>query len=276
MIFDRFHIFVLSVALFLPSAAFADSTDKGLPADAGDYYFNLDHSSLRRDIADVRHYYAQPRATELDLAEAESDFVYFGAGVAGGFAGLWAPTGASLGTGGAPAVPSDWSRDVQFGVGWRPDVSGSEVAGVRQTGRALVGSEIDRIGVRADVTALLFDESGSATTAWRVSGMLGSTSLSLVSGDAQISGAAESSGGLLWDVGVGWSSGAMSLSAGYQSVLHAVEGSASDMAVLSLGADYMILPGVSVFGEFNVIDDSASLEGERLGTVIIVGTGLNF
>ena len=274
--FGRFHFVVLSAALFLPSAVFADSSQDGLPIDSSNYYFNLDHSSLRRDIADVRHFYVQPAAIGPESVEPGSDFVFFGAGIAGGFTGLWAPSGADLQAGGGPAMPPDWPRDVQFGIDWRPDVTGSDVGGARQIGRALVGSEIDRIGVRADVTALLFDDNGSGTTAWRVSGMLGSTSLSLVSGDDPVGGTTESDGGLLWDVGVGWSSGAMSLSAGYQSVLHVVDGNASDMSVLSLGADYAILPGVSVFGEFNVIDDSAGLGDERLGTVVIVGTGLNF
>jgi len=272
----RLHIGVLLAALSAPSAVFADTREEGPPTNTGSYYFTIDHSNLRRDIADVRYYYAQPSVAGTESIEPGSDFVFFGSGITGGFAGLWVPSGAGLRSGSGPAVPSGWSRDVQFGIDWRPDVSGNSVSGARQIGRALVGSEIDRIGVRADVTALLFDESGLGTTAWRVSGMLGSTSLSLVSGDAQVGGTTESDGGLLWDVGVGWSSGAMSLSAGYQSVLHIVDGNAADMAVLSLGADYLVLPGLSVFGEFNVIDDSSGLGDERLGTVVIVGTGLNF
>ena len=48
------------------------------------------------------------------------------------------------------------------------------------------------------------------------------------------------------------------------------------MAVLSFGADYAILPGLSLYGELNVVDDPDSFGEERLGTVFILGTGLNF
>jgi hypothetical protein len=70
----------------------------------------------------------------------------------------------------------------------------------------------------------------------------------------------------------------MSLNAGYQSVysLNEAGESESAMAVLSLGADYSVLPGLSVYGELNVIDGPPDENEDGLGTVVIVGTGVSF
>ncbi len=272
MKFDRALIIAMAAAL-APSPAFADAPDQPA-ADVGEYYYAADEMRLRRDIVDIRYYYAQPSRLQLDAEGAASDFVYFGAGFGGASGTHWVPAAAPAAA--AADLPADRSQGVALWVDWRPDVSGDYYGtDFRQIGRSLTGSEIERVGVRADVTALLFDTTGGATTAWHVSGALGSTSLSLVSSDPAVAGALPNGGGLLWDIGVGWSSGAVTLNAGYQSATRFIE-SGGDVAVLSLGADYAILPGLSVFGELNVIDDQATAGTERLGTVIIVGTGLNF
>lgn len=272
---DIAKIVFVGMALLLPAAAQAGN-EAGQPVDTGDYYYGLDESNLRREIVDIRYYYARPVTLDPGGDETQTGYVYFGGGGAGGFTGLWIPAATDLRAGGSPGLPSEWTNDVQFGVDWRPEIPGATSAGARRIGRSLTGSEIERIGVRADVTALLFDNSGSETTAWRVSGALGSTSLSLVSSDPLQADAAGGDGGLLWDVGVGWTSGAVSLNAGYQSATGVVRGNDSDISVLSLGADYSVFPGLSVYGEFNVIDDQDALGDDRLGTVIILGTGLNF
>lgn len=273
MKFDTVKIVLAVTALLLPATAQAGS-DSNSPVDSGEYYYGFDESNLQREILDIRQYYAVPVALEAESDELQADYVYFGAG--GGFAGLWIPAASVLSGGGGPNLLPEWIGDVRFGVDWRPEVSGGESAGARRIGRSLTGQTIDHVGVRADVTAMLFDDNGAGTTAWRVTGALGSTSLSLVPNNPLPGDAAGSEGGLLWDIGVGWTSGSVSLSAGYQSATSPVKGSESDIAVLSLGADYMIIPGLSVYGEFNVIDDPAALGDNRLGTVIIVGTGLNF
>jgi len=255
----------------LPLTARAeDPSDE--PTESGGYYFGSDDARLRRDITDIRYYYAHTDHFDAALDDAGEKFVYFGAGYAAepGEYGVFVPS-AFQGPGGG-GIPAD-RPEVVFGLDWRPDVTATYYgADTRQIGRALTGSEIERIGLRADVTALLLDHSGAGTTAWRVTGALGSTSLSLASAGV---GAPETGGGLLWDVGVGWSSGAVSLSAGYQSASRLVE-NGGDVAVLSLGADYTILPGLSVYGELNLIDDPVLVGPERLGTVFILGTGLNF
>lgn len=262
-------------ALLAPSAALADSPEPQ-PFEAGAYYFGPDEIRLRRDIVDVRYYYTQPARLGLDGGDPQEEFVYFGAGVVGGGPDPRLPAAAGPAIFGDAASLSDRSGGIGLWVDWRPDVTtGYHGADTRQIGRSLTGSEIERVGVRADVTALLFDNSGAGTTAWRVSGTLGSTSLSLVSDDPVVAGAMDPGGGLLWDVGVGWSSGPMSVNAGYQSASRLFD-SGGDIAVLSLGADYAVLPGLSVYGELNVIDDPAATGDERLGTVFILGTGLNF
>jgi hypothetical protein len=271
----KFSIVLMVAAVLAPAAVLADNPD-GQPTEPGGFYFGLDEMRLRRDIVDIRYYYTRPVRVNLEADDLHEGFVYFGAGSATGIAGQRMPVAkVSPGVTGSN-IPPDRLQDIGLWVDWRPDVTGDYFgADLRQIGRSLAGSEIDRVGVRADVTALLFDDSGVGTTAWRVSGALGSTSLSLVSGDPAVAGAIERGGGLLWDVGVGWSSGSVSLNAGYQSASSLVE-SGNDIAVLSLGADYAIFPGLSVYGELNVIDDPATLGDERLGTVFILGTGLNF
>lgn len=259
----------------MPAVTLADGPAGQSPGAEG-YYLGFDEIRLRRDIVDIRNYYTRPASLNLNANDSLGEFVYFGAGYAGEIAGYRAATAIGTPVTGGLELASDRSQDFGLWVDWRPDVSGDYYgADARQIGRSLTRSEIERVGVRADVTALLFDDSGAGTTAWRVSGALGSTSLSLFTGDPGISGGAVIDGGLLWDVGVGWSSGSVSLNAGYQATSGLIE-YGGDVAVLSLGADYAILPGLSVFGEFNVIDDPAARSAERLGTVFIVGTGLNF
>jgi len=255
----------------LPLTARAeDPSDE--PMDSGGYYFGSDEASLRRDITDIRYYYAHTDHFEAALDDPREEFVYFGAGYAAGPGEYGVPVPSAFQGPGGGGIPAD-RPEVVFGLDWHPDVTATYYgADTRQIGRAMTGSEIERIGVRADFTALLLDHSGAGTTAWRVSGALGSTSLSLAAPGV---GLPESGGGLLWDVGVGWSSGAVSLSAGYQSASRFVE-DGGGVAVLSLGADYTVLPGVSIYGELNLIDDPLYVGPERLGTVIILGTGLNF
>lgn len=274
MKFDIAKFFFVGMALLLPVTAQAGNSAEQ-PVDSDEYYYGLDESNLRRDIVNIRHYYSRPVTPDLGGDETQDGYVYFGASGKGGFTGLWIPAATDLRASGRPDAP-EWANDVRFGVDWRLDVPGAASANARRAGRSLAGSEFDRVGVRADVTALLFDNTGNETTAWRVSGALGSTSLSLVSSDPLQADAAEGDGGLLWDVGVGWTSGSVSLNAGYQSGKGVVRGNETDISVLSLGADYSVFPGLSVYGEFNVIDDQDALGDDRLGTVIILGTGLNF
>ncbi len=267
----QFAAITLAV-LLAPTAILADGAVQQA-AGADGYYLGFDEVRLRRDIADIRYYYTRPASLSLNTDGLEDGFVYFGGD---GFATYRIPLAKSAPAAGGSEIPLDRSQDVGLWVDWRPDVTGDYYnADARQMGRSLTGSDIDRVGVRADVTALLFDDSDGGTTAWRVTGALGSTSLSLLSDDHLVIDEADNRRGVLWDVGVGWSSGAVSLNAGYQSATSFIE-NGSDIAVLSLGADYAILPGLSVYGEFNVIDDPATMGDERLGTVFIVGTGLNF
>lgn len=266
---------VLVAAVFLPADLRAQNSSD-LPAGSGGYYFGSDEIRLRSDIIDIRYYYARPAKLELALEDQGEEFVYFGAGYAATPSVGRAPAIGAIGEPGDSELGMDQPRNFAFWIDWRPDVTGGPSGtDTRQIGRSMTGSEIERIGLRADVTALLFDHSGSGTTAWHVTGALGSTSLSLVGESPGVAGAPESGGGLLWDVGVGWSSGGVSLNAGYQSASRLVE-DGGDIAVLSLGADYTILPGLSVYGELNLIDDPAVVGPERLGTVFILGTGLNF
>lgn len=272
---DRFSIILLAAALLLPTVSRADEAASER-AEIDRYYFALDEVRLRRDITDFRYYYARPSPLGIEPDNSRDGLLFFGAGVAGGNGIPWVPAATAFqGPGGTDVLP-DRPRDIALWVDWRPDVKpGMYGVDSRRTGRALAGSDFERIGVRADVTALLFDGSGTETTAWHLTGALGSTSLSFVTDGPMGYAAPEGGLGLLWDVGVGWSSGAVSLSAGYQSASGLVD-DGGDIAVLSLGADYTVLPGLSIYGELNLIDDPAVDGPERLGTVILLGTDLSF
>lgn len=267
---------LLGIAVAMPGVVRADETAG--PDDAPQpYYFAFDESSLRRDIARIRNFYVEPVSGQ-PLEDGNSDVVFLDGGVSGGFVGFWDP-GDSLSstpheTGGS------WFNRVEFGFGWTPELTGAEGQGARTLTRSLAGLDVERVGVRADLTALFRNDprSGAGASAWRVTGMLGSTSLSLAP-DADITRAAEGgTDNLLWDIGIGWSSGPISLSAGYQSIYSSIEGEDTGVTAgrLSVGADYVVVPGFSVYGEFNVVDDPALDGEERLGTIVVIGTGLNF
>ena len=278
------YISVLSAMVSLPAVGYADEAAKDPGPESETYYSGLEDLSLRRDITGISHFYfVQPEAPAYSGGDIASDspYAYVEGSSAGGYISFGTPsTSTFLGSG--PEEKGDsWIDNIEFGVDWRPDVSGGERQDYRRIGRGFAGSEIDRVGVRADLTALLYDETrdNSGPTAWRVTGMLGSTSLSLLAEDDGMGlGPRSDSGGLLWDIGVGWSNGAMSLNAGYQAAysLNQTGGEESAIAVLSLGADYAILPGFSVYGEFNVIDGPPDENEDGLGTVVIVGTGVSF
>ena len=271
---------VLAAALSLPLAARADEEPTASTPVVEDYYSDLEDLSLRRSISVVSHDYFLAGDDAGQGSGSYESYVEDGGGSAGGYINIGSPaTGTFLAS--TIAEREDGFLDrIDFGVDWRPEVSGSADRGHRQRTRELAGSDFERIGVRADVTALLHgDEGDYSTTAWRVSGMLGSASVSLAQDGRDIAGeAAGSDNGLLWDVGVGWSSGAISLNAGYQSLFSLYdEGQAPvSIAVLSLGADYSILPGLSVYGEFNVIDDPLEESDYGLGAALILGTGVSF
>lgn len=267
---------LLGIAVSMPGVARADET-AGPDAAPQPYYFAFDESSLRRDIARIRNFYVES-VSNLPPEDGNSDLVFLGGGASGGFVGFWDP-GGSL-----PSTPYEttgsWFNRVEFGFGWTPELTGAGEPGARTVTRSLAGLDVEKIGVRADLTALFRDDphSGAGASAWRVTGMLGSTSLSLAP-DANIGGAAEgSSDNLLWDIGIGWSSGPISLSAGYQSIYSSVEGEDAGVTAgrISVGADYLVVPGFSVYGEFNMVDDPAPDGEERLGTIVVIGTGLNF
>ena len=284
MAYKLFYISALSLILALPAVGHADEAVTDSDDMSEGFYSGLEEFSLRRDISGLSHYYFVQPKMPPDAGE-ESGFqdpsIYPEGSSAGGYVSLGTPTTSTF-FGSVPEEQADTLIDgVEFGMGWRPDVSASEKRGHRRMGRGLAGSEIDRVGVRADLTAMLNDDSpdNAGGTAWRVTGMLGSTSLSLLSDDGAsgLDTPAENSG-LLWDIGVGWSSGAMSVNAGYQSAYSLDEaiGDESAIAVFSLGADYAILPGLSVYGEFNLIDGPTAENVEGLGTVVVVGTGVSF
>lgn len=245
----------------------------------GEFSYGFDEASLRRDIAGVA-YLGASQPEEPVESDSENGLIFLGGGLSGGFLGFWYPTTGqsdSLDTS-FPNSAANWTDRIQIGMDWRPDLGVSNSTSPRATMRYLAGSEPDRVGVRADLTAVLFDgPDPSQATAWRVTGMLGSTSVSLAPDTiAAVGGGSGNEGGLMWDIGVGWSSGPISLNAGYLSAYTQVDGLASDMATLSFGADYTVLPGLSLYGELNVVDDPVAFGEERLGTVFIVGTGLNF
>lgn len=285
MAFRLIYIGLVS-AIFLPAAARADEAAAESGGGSETYYSGIEDLSLRRDITGIGHYYilqpGNPASAGDDIAAQRLDRDATG-GSAGGYVNFGSPSTSSF-LGPVPQdTESSWMDGVEFGVDWRPDVSGAANQDYRRITRSFSGSEIDRVGVRADLTALLRDEpeGGDAYSAWRVTGMLGSTSLSLFSDDDNISSSMDrgaEGGGLLWDVGVGWSSGAMSVNAGYQSAYSLGETSeeGSAVTILSLGADYAVMPGLSVYGEFNVIDSPLDDSQEGLGTVVIIGTGVSF
>jgi len=201
-------------------------------------------------------------------------------GSAGGYVRFGSPSGAASGADGA-ALAEPRGDGVEFGVNWRPDVGAAANQERRASSLGLSGKDVGRVGVRADLTALLYDEtSGEGDfSAWRLTGMLGSTSLSLIADENDPGAApAHDSGDLLWDVGIGWSSGAMSLTAGYRSDYSLdLDGEAiSPISILSLGADYTLVPGLSVYGELNMFDSAPDDGDDGLGTSVIIGTGVNF
>lgn len=284
MAYKYIYIGVVSAVVSLPAVGHADE----IAIDSGDFsentYTGLEDYSLRQDINGLSHsYFLQPRmpANAVDETRLDGLSVYPEGSSAGGYVSLGTPATSTF-FGSVPAEKEDpWIDGVEFGVDWRPDVGASDGAALRRKGRGLAGGKIDRVGVRADLTASLYDESpdNAGGSAWRVTGMLGSTSLSLLSSGSNPGLDVPSDySGLLWDVGVGWSRGAMSVNAGYQSGygLDEAVGDGSAIAVLSLGADYAILPGLSVYGEFNVINGPAAENYEGLGTVVLVGTGVSF
>lgn len=275
---------LLAAVISLPTTGYADETSGDTGLDSDSYHSGLETLPLRRDITGISHlYFIQPQVPADSGSDIASDAssVDLEGGSSGGYVSFGSPSTSTFLGSVAGEKDDPWFDGVEFGIDWRPDVSGAESGDFRLTGRSFPRGEIDRVGVRADLTALLYDEAtdGAGSTAWRVTGMLGSTSLSLLSHDGgQGLDSRGDGGGLLWDIGVGWSSGAMSLNAGYQSAYSLGETSdaESSLAVLSLGADYAVLPGLSIYGEFNVIDGPPDDNEGGLGTVIIVGTGVNF
>lgn len=272
---------LLAAAVSLPAVALGDEGAIGVAPEAADYYSGLEDLSLRKDITSLGQYYFVGSENTADAAggfAAEIPLLDGRGGSSGGYVNFGSPaTSAFLGM--APENSAGSFLDgVEFGVDWRPDVSGAQNSDYRTLVRSLSGGEFDRVGVRADLTALLRDEldGDSGSTVWRITGMLGSTSLSLLSNDDLSSDA--KGGGLLWDIGVGWSSGAVSVNAGYQSVYSLAESAAdgSDLAVLSLGAGYVLMPGFSIYGEFNVVDGLFDESDEGRGTVVILGTEVSF
>lgn len=267
---------LLGIAVLMPGVARADDAagPDGVPKP---YYFAFDESSLRRDIARIRNFYVESDSG-APVEDGNSDLVFLGGIASGGFVGFWDPGGE------LPSTPYEttgsWFNRVEFGFGWAPELTAAEPQDARTVTRSLAGLGVEKVGVRADLTALLRDDprSGAGASAWRVTGMLGSASLSLAPGGDIADSAAGGADNLLWDIGIGWSSGPVSLSAGYQSIYSTVEGEDTGVTAsrLSVGADYVVVPGFSVYGEFNLVDDPAVDGEERLGTIVVIGTGLNF
>ena len=268
----------------LPTVGYADEATKDSGPESGINYSEFEDLSLRRDFSSISHLYiVHPQVPTNSGDDNASDGP--SADVEGSSAGGYITFGTPATTtffGSVPEKNGDsWIDSVEFSVNLRPDVSGGEHQVYRGIGRSFAGSETGRVGVRADLTALLNDETwdNSGPTAWRVTGMLGSSSLSPLSEDDGIGLESRAdSGGFLWDIGVGWSSGAMSLNASYQSAysLDETGEQESAIAILSLGADYTVVPGFSVYGEFNVIDGPPDDGEDGLGTVVIFGTGISF
>ena len=284
MAYKIVYIGVLSAMAALPATGYADETVADRNTGSQDFYSGLEDLAWRRYIAGLGRFQINPSpAPAPSGADVASDTPYVDVegGSAGGYVSFGSPSTSTFLDPAAQDASDSWIDGVLFGVDWTPDVSDPENRDFRPTGRSLSGGDTGRIGLRADLTALLYDNIPDADgpSTWRLTGMLGSTSLSLLSDDSGPALHSHSDGGnLLWDIGVGWTSGAMSLNAGYQSAYSfeepGEEGSA--IAVLSLGADYALLPGLSVYGEFNVIDGPPDEREDGLGTVIIFGTGVIF
>jgi hypothetical protein len=282
MAYKIVYIGVLSAMMTLPAAGYADETvaDRGTGTATKDFFAGLEDLPLRRYIAGIGHLRviapSTPALSETDVA-SDVPYVDTERGSAGGYVNFGSPPTSTF----LDSAAKDATDGVAFGVTWRPDVSDPQDQDFRPAGHGLSGGDAGRVGLRADLTALLYDDvSGEGgSSAWRLTGMLGSTSLSLVSDDSGLALSSQGdSAGLLWDVGVGWSRGAMSLSAGYQSSygLDEAGDEGSAIAVLSLGADYTLLPGFSVYGELNVIDGPPDDYEDGLGTLVIFGTGVTF
>jgi len=275
---------ILLAMVSLPTVGYADETAKDSSPEPEIDYSEFEDLSLRRDISSISHFYfVQPRLPTYsrDAIIPDDSSVDVEGSSAGGYISFGTPSTSTF-LGSVPEEKGDsWIDSVEFGVDWRPDASGGEHQGYRRIGRGFAGSETDRVGVRADLTLLLQDESRgmSGSTAWWVTGMLGYTSLSLLSEyDGRGLEFRAGSGGFLWDIGVGWSSGAITLNASYQSAYSLIQTGEERpaIAVLSLGADYSILPGFSVYGEFNVTDSPPYEYEDGLGAAVIVGTGISF
>ncbi len=240
------------------------------------YYFAFDEGGLRQDLSRIRYFYVDS-GIPVETAEPEdgAEMVFVGNPDPDGFAGF---RDSALSAPMDPAtVAGSWFDQVSVDWAWRPEVSGAGTADARDSTRGLALSGSDRMGVRADLTAMLNGghrpEPGASV--WRITGMLGTTSVSLATPDgAPADGVGV--GDLSWDIGVGWSSGAVSLNAGYQGTYRGADSLESGPAILSLGADYAVVPGLSLYGELNVVDDPGLSGDARLGTVIILGTGVNF
>lgn len=270
--------FLIGTVVVLGFGASGTAFAEGERADSRnpEYYFAFDEVAMRRDSARIREFYVAPE-TEAPAEATETGMVFLGGAAEGGFVGFW--DGGTTAGGDAGGAPSSWLDRMEIGFDWRPYATGARHRDPRRIGRFATAGDVDQVGVRADLTALLptGPAADGAASAWRITGMLGSTSLSLTS-DLPVDprSGTNFTEELYWDIGVGWSSGPMSLSAGYETTYRDVAGVPAGMAVLSFGADYAVLPGLSVYGEFNVVDDPAAAEQQGLGTVIILGTGVNF
>jgi hypothetical protein len=244
------YVVVLSAMVSSPAIGYADETAKDSGQDSGINYSEFEDLQLRRDFSGISHFYIvrpQEPAYSGDDNASDGPYTDVEGSSAGGYITFETPSTTTFFGSVHEKKGESWIDGVEFSFNLRPDVSGGEHQDYRSIGRSFAGSEIDRVGVRADLTALLYDETwdNSGSTAWRVTGMLGSTSLSLLSLDDGIGLESRAdSGGFMWDIGVGWSSGAMSLNASYQSA--------------------------------SVIDGPPDEIEDGLGAVIIVGSGISF
>jgi hypothetical protein len=286
MAYKFVYISVLSAMMTLPAAGYADEAvaDRGTGTATVGSIAGLEDLPLRRYIAGIGHLRVIPPSTPaLSGTDVASDVPYVDTerGSAGGYVNFGSPSTSTFLDSAVQRASDPWIDGVAFGVAWRPDVSSPQDQDFYPTRHGLAGGDVGRVGLRADLTAMLYDDvsGGGGSSAWQLTGMLGSTSLSLVSDDSGLALSSQGdSGNLLWDVGVGWSRGAMSLSAGYQSSygLDEAGDEGSAIAILSLGADYTLLPGFSVYGELNVIDGPPDDYEDGLGTLVIFGTGVTF